>query len=90
MAHTRQSRPDSGLGVQTKVPKTFKVVPFRVEGLWLKGQDSAPLGGSRGGSGTGPSIFLVNSPGAGFRVWGVQGYLAHKKQPNPPGTTIGP
>ena len=27
MAHVRQSRPDSGLGFQVKVPKTFQVVP---------------------------------------------------------------
>ena len=27
MAHTRQSRPDSGLGFQVKVLKTFQVVP---------------------------------------------------------------
>ena len=28
MAHPRQSRPDSGLGFQIKVLKTFKVVPY--------------------------------------------------------------
>jgi hypothetical protein len=27
MAHVRQPRPDSGLGVQVKVLKTFQVVP---------------------------------------------------------------
>ena len=30
MAHTRQSRPDYGLGFQVKVPKTFYVVPSSV------------------------------------------------------------
>ena len=29
MARVRQLRPDSGLGFQVKVPKTFKLTPFR-------------------------------------------------------------
>jgi len=31
MAHIRQSRPDSGLGFQVKVLKTFQVVPSSLE-----------------------------------------------------------
>ena len=29
MAHVRQSRPDSGLGLKAKVLKSFQVVPLR-------------------------------------------------------------
>ena len=32
MAHVRQSRPYSGLGVQAKIPKTISVVPFLLSG----------------------------------------------------------
>ena len=31
MAHVRQSRSDSGLDFKVKVPKTFSVVPSRLE-----------------------------------------------------------
>jgi len=45
MAHIRQSRPDSGLGFQTKVIVTFEVVPsspgsgtkVHGVGLWVEG-----------------------------------------------------
>ena len=33
MAHTRQSRPDYGLGVQVEVLRTFKLFPFRSEAV---------------------------------------------------------
>jgi hypothetical protein len=39
LAHIRQSRPDSGLGFQVKVLKTFQVVPFFAE---AESEDRAP------------------------------------------------
>ena len=40
MAHIRQSRPDSGLGYQTKVLKPFKVVLNSTGRVWPRLADS--------------------------------------------------
>ena len=42
VAHIRQSRPDSGLGFQVKVRKTFQVVPYSLgsESLSVRERES--------------------------------------------------
>ena len=76
--HIRQSRPDSGLDFETKVIKTFRVVPsslgsgFSQRLLERKG-DELVLGGD--------AILEYNDVYKGT----LQGYLAHKKQ-RPPRT----
>jgi hypothetical protein len=46
MAHTRQSRPESGLGFQVKARKTLQVVPsaHRTRNLSLSSVDGTYLG----------------------------------------------
>ena len=55
MEHVRQSRPDSGLGVQTKVLDTFYVVPSSLGRRDLRGGDHVLARGvvrdARAGSG---------------------------------------
>jgi hypothetical protein len=57
MEHIRQSRPDSGLGLQVKVPKPFKLFPLCSAAVRAKctraGGGGARLGdGGREGGGT--------------------------------------
>ena len=42
MAHVRQSRPDSGLGFQAKVLKTFQSVPCSLGCCRVFGYDNVP------------------------------------------------
>ena len=45
MAHIRQSRPDSGLGVQEEVLKTFEFVPYLLgSGYHLAADDAREMG----------------------------------------------
>jgi len=45
MAHTRQSRPDPGLGFQVKVLETFKLFPLRSEAVSTVSGDLKPMPG---------------------------------------------
>ena len=67
MAHLRQSRPDSGLGSQTKGPEPCKSFPLQRE-VMLRLGDSGFVGGDDLGFQV--CVFWVRLEGSGFVLCG--------------------